>query len=360
MRPFSFSEALQYYRRSVLDNQDVYRLLVLRHLGLNPRDVARRLEEDADEGLQESIAYHYDKLLPYAARRIGLRTEELRRRSNGIVLRSPQRDAGSLVNAWSVFDRDRFSVIVNLPLMLFFWRMAKLWSTRVAPMEIPGHPREEAVFSFEATVRMAEKLMTAYWQGRRNEGETVSLLRLSQSQTAFAGTICHYGERFVVSHELGHLVARDVCDGVSDLLDWAMLQARMFLSSLLRKYPDWPRGANEEDLVQRWGEEYAADLIGMHLVLDATESDFDRINTYWSVELTLITFGMLEEFCFSRDGGHLPPLTDHPFSACRLAMLRSFVHSPTHPEVLDILRFVENMSREILFRLGIRPVFGVK
>ncbi len=285
-----------------------------------------------------------------------MESEELQRYFKPIILKPPERDEDHLVNGEVKFNGKDFQITINLALMDFFWHMAKLWATRIGVMDIPGYPREDSKISFDETVNFANMFMTAFCENRICETQIVPALRLSKNQIIWAGNMCHYGERFVVAHEFGHVVIRFAPNRISDFLDWATTQSRRFISPLLNEFPDCPKSVGEDELVQKWSEEFTADLIGMHLVLATTEDEIERIKSYWAAELNFITFSLLEHFYYSKRYAQIYQLTDHPFDMMRLAILRSAADKSTRSDVLEVGRGIEKISRDILLRLGISPL----
>lgn len=340
-----------------LDTENAFKVAIGEHVGLTPEQTVQAMSKDPMKGLEESIQYHAKVLLPHVAKMMQMPMGNFRRRFSGISIKTPPKADYLLSNAWCVLDKNSFYVFVNLPLMLFCWKMGKLWATRVGVMGIPGKPNEDTKYSFDETVSIAEKLMNAFCEGRIQRDEILPAFGLTRNQTTFAGINCHYAELFVVGHEFGHAVIAYSEKQVRDLLKWTKSQASSLLSPLLNKLPDWPRTCDETSLIHHWAEEYACDSIGINLALATVHEELERIKVYWATELLMITCGMIEQFYNARKRGQAYVLTNHPFWVCRLAMLRALVDKATRQDVIDTSKFFEKLSRDIILKLGIEAFF---
>jgi len=324
-------------------------------LGLEPQRIIRALKKDPTSGLHEILCAHQNELLPFAAKKMGMQTQLLRKRCQDIVLKTPARGQSTLANAWCSFDHQRFKISVNLPLMIFCWKMAILWASRVGVMSVPGHPEGNTKISFDESVSMAKELMEAFWKGTIEQAN-LSSVQLSRNQTIFAGFVCDYSERFVLGHELGHVLIKYAQHCISDVLDWAMSHAAMVISLLLKQFPEWSENIDEMRKVREWAEEYAADSIGMNILLTSVNGGQQRIKCYLATELFFTTCNILEQFSFHYKYANPFTLGSHPFSIERVRTLRAAVDKSENANVLEMVEFFEKVGNDILRELGIAPL----
>lgn len=295
---------------------------------------------DPNARLEQSIKNAADELLPYAANEIGVNEDELRKRFLGIRLVDEP-----AVNARTHFSEDKktFKITVYVGLMMFFYKMVRLFASRVGIMDDSG-PIEKPKIRMDKTVAMVKSLMAAFWKDPvDSEGilaeESIDILSLSDSQIKWSGIILSEVERFTIAHELGHVVINMRKFNHRDIPDLQI--GRTFA----RNIPNIP-----DDWIEGWAEEFAADLIGLNLSLKHGKDNITRIHIYSAADWGLLQFLMLETFYEKKT--HKSYLNDtHPPANYRIAGLRIEAEKSNPPQVFQLAEACEDLADKILKHL---------
>ena len=337
-----FRNVLATFKGQKIGALEIYKVLLSKHAGASPTEAKQFIKEDSQDRLIRSMKYHWNQLLIPAATKVGIKTDELRQMLIGI---SHGTESDMLfVNCWTEFNGNRFHIKINRSLMIFFWKMAKLWATRANFKDVPNVGYEHTRFSLDQTAEVAHKLMKAYFDGNIVGTEVISALSLSPNQLQWAGKICHYVERFTLAHEIAHVFMHFMPEKLLDFPKHINVGIGSLIKSLLTPSEYLPRSDVVKDwtvdmFIDRWGEECSADIIALHLTGISIEDDIDRIVAYWAIELGLITFAMIEQYAVEYSGEDMLCLNSHPFSIVRLAELRHYTEVP--PDVKEVSRVVK-------------------
>lgn len=313
------------------------------------------LKERLKNGLNKIIDHHCESILPYAAQLCGISEKLIRAKFLGVTI-----DMEAEINAHlQQFADGSFTVKVHAPLISFVWQCSKLWSTRVSVMATEEYEGEITTVKFVKTFESIKRLMDAFWQGTICNSNTFDIPQLSQNQINFALILTLLAERFILGHEFGHAIIRlnskEGLNHFEEILDWTRHWSRFYTLEIIdrlgnsiksHELTNW--GIN--DFADHWGEEFAADNLGMHMALKSAQDIKDSVAGFWAIETLLIMFHLLESYYPYLKGYDLP-LNPHPYSKLRLTMIRSAIIDGTPPGVKGVFtigRFFEQLGDEII------------
>ena len=268
-------------------------------------------------------------LLPHVAQRVDMKTSDLEARLKRVTLR-PLPDVNGYVLS---SDGRTFEIAVDLGLMMLLHNMSKVFASRMTTT------REEPGISPENTIVVARKYMRAFCDKKMPAGGEFYFTQLSDEEVNLALLILHHAERFVIAHELGHVESilskrrNDTIFGpyVSDIL--------------LKDTPELK--ISEPNLVRKWSDEIAADVIGIDILfLSEKEDALSRMWMYLGAEFFLIVLNMLEVF-YKRYRNELLPQS-HPPGLARVEVLRLLMKQGNPPEVLQAGEALEQLADWIL------------
>jgi len=172
-----FKQVLAEFRCQTLGPLETYKILLLQHAGVPPEQALQLMRKEPGQGLRRNMDYHWDKLVYPTATKAGITTQELKGYLKGITLGSVEDEP--FINSWTDFDGNRFIITINLSLMVFFWKMSKLWATRINFKDVPGIKIEHTKFRLDETAEMARNLMQACLEGRILTTDVIDTLSLS-------------------------------------------------------------------------------------------------------------------------------------------------------------------------------------
>lgn len=217
----------------------------------------------------------------------------------------------SIVNASAEWNKDRqsYMITMNGALSRLIYQVVKLISTRVGVMGIDGHKPVSPRNTLESAIGEVRLLMDAFFDGRIMATHGYPLLELQRHQLQFIGRFSRDVDRFVLAHELGHIILmatrrqHSAYETMADLCRQVAMDTNVVVAD-------------------SWAEELAADNIGLHLTLQTRENGMDRAAAFSSAELFCLIVGLLDRFFFVRHRSH-PPLGTHPPGKIRLQILRN-------------------------------------
>lgn len=278
--------------------------------------------------LHQHIIDEAKQMMPYVAERSKIRKDVLERRLSNIRM-VMQPDVNGFVT--SSDDWETFEIGINYGLMIFFHKIITLFSSRSCLTSIwgNGRPIDYPKQQIESIIPLARGLMQAFWQGTVLDAPWLHIGELNNNQIGIWSALLTRAERFVIGHEFGHIVIRISPTKASEF-DLGIELCKAFVTSKISKMNE-----HEKNLLERgWGEEIAADLIGLELSLYLANDHNTRIFTYSAIELVFIMNKMLESF-YKKIMGTDPPLDIHPPSSLRLNCMRTIVEA-YNPNLLEI------------------------
>lgn len=300
------------------------------------------------------------ELMPHAAELTGITPRKLKGLISSVTVATI--DESPTVNGWVKFNGQSFHININASLMCYFSHMSIFYATKlgidhdaliVPNSKFPWSSRKflnryspaEPSFSKEEVSNIAKKLLETFWKRDILNFDTRGLFnRLQPFQKHMASAFLESMLRFTVSHEIGHmliqLVERDFGENVNDALKLGSGFAKMYTKS----YFELPvhdlkvllDGRIKEEVVLKWGKEFAADIIGGKLCADFHRKSWEAQNVqYWSIELMFIMLKMLEEY-YIKIYRRLPFFNSHPFSKYRLEVVRIIAAKSNRPEIFQL------------------------
>jgi len=301
----------------------------------------------------QALADIAGRLLPVVAGKIARNVEEARENFKGVVLYHSS-ELNGFVDFFGVDNKD-YRINISDGLTQYFHHMTKLWATRVDFLGI-----HEPKIPLDKVVAFAQSIMTTFWEGASPYGviKNIPMLEMDRASANFMMHVNFYQLLFLMAHEFGHVVIRFAPQTVQSLVDYGKMQSRSVLQDDIYRLPQFA-GFDREDLVRSWGEEFAADMIGVDLALAAPMADiYPELNSddiavvgigiLWAVAMLFVMQSMLESF-YEKKKGQLPPTYDHPFSTVRLALFRVLC-AQNAPDVVKIIDGFRKMGDDILLK----------
>lgn len=284
-------------------------------LGLNEKIRAQILSSSLPrEGLRMTVPQYVDQLLPHAAKRCGMDAPELRDRI--IEINVTDRTE---VNALTVSEKGGsvFRIYVNAGLFMFLYKMIKLFATRFGLMERPGEIIESPQLPLARYSTVAANLMTAYWSRSLSTTPGIEISELTDAQILLAGWFLVDAEKFVIAHELGHVILH-LCKNSVEEIEWSATVVEHVIQV-------------EKDCAAKYRVELAADLLGLDLVMKnlSHKPPFERSMAFSACELIFVMRSMLDQY-----HGIDKRYSMHPPANLRLRNLR--IAGKTNPNTSDI------------------------
>jgi len=297
-------------------------------------------EKEALAGIDKLIMEIATELIPIAAKKIKIKIDEFDKRLKkvGMIKNTEVNGFVRSSDNWESFE-----IFFNFGLMLFLPAMIELFTRRTGIME-NGHPIEIPDIHIDKTVRMAEKLMKAFWEKKVVTVANTDFTDLTESQYFLTAFFVRYSEAFIMAHEFGHVVVKISSSKVEELEF-----GRKISESILGKIPELDHKTKNQ-LMQKWAEEFAADLVSLNLLSNLQGSFRDKVLIYTAVEFVFIIHGMLEKYhkiLYNRD----IPIGTHPPSKFRLQTLRLVTGRSNSPELYKFGEEYEAMADDILKKI---------
>lgn len=305
------------------------------------QDIHRQLqgisEHKADQAFNTLARRLADQLIPHAAKKAGIQSNDLRRRLLAVnLIHSPVVNGSTYsYDGWKTCQIDIYT-----GLMIFFHKMIKSFVSRIEIEGDSGRRLEMTKMPLEDMALMAKQLIRGFWEGNLLQTESYQLTHLSGAQILFLGPLLTFAERFVVAHEFGHIVIH-----LNDYV--AELDRSVFMMDYILSHENEFKLLDRDVVSKRWGEEIASDTIGLQLSLDCEDEIFARILVYSAAELVLVMLNMLEVY-YVKTIGKLN--STHPPSRLRLDALRAIVDKSTPPWALEMGKAFEHVGEEIISR----------
>jgi len=296
--------------------------------GLAERFGVKLPEGDSDAALQATVAKMESDLRPHVLSYCGIGERDYVKRFRGIALRQTNDPNGYVHTSdnWKTFR-----ITLNSGLLIFLHQMSKLVSSVVGIMGDEG-VKEKSRIPFPKSLEVARFLMEAFWSERLRPGLSFALSDLSKNQVLFGAMMLVNMERFVVAHELGH-VSCFLSAGPLEEFSAGQVMAKLTRSLAQHHEADW-------------AEEFAADLVGFRLVIEAQNSDTMRMTAYGAIELFFILLDMLEKFHIKKRGP--VPYRTHPPSELRFHALRRIASNSNPASILQFGDAFSGFAKKIL------------
>jgi hypothetical protein len=289
-------------------------------------------------------------LLPFAAKRSGCPLSEFSQPENGVSFYAADSEAELTTIGRIRFSDKSFRIEINEPLVALFIHIADIWVTRIGAADDDGVIVEDTEFEVDETARATRSLLEQFFANRLHQESPVDLLKLTHSQLLFASRLVGGTECFLIGHELGHFVQGKAPLAFSEIRQWSGRMSRKFVETLAHRHNELFRSSKLDSVCQDWAEEFAADLIGLRLVYDATSDEIKRFQMAIGVCLFFLTLDLVERFYWVRFGRDYP-VGSHPYSRFRLAVIRAQLK--TNSSLNEFANFFESAADEISNRIGL-------
>lgn len=298
-------------------------------------------EEGVKTQLNNGLEDMAKEMLPHVALGLGIKQDALEKRLLGLGVKEIPEVNG---RTHTSDDWKTFGIDINLGLMLFTHEMVKLFATRLGVMDDDGNPVETPAIPFENSASTTKRLMKAFWDGNLVEEQGFELMELSETQVLISSGLLRDAECFVVGHEFGHIVIHTSPRKVSEL-ELGMTTVRKALASA----PELSE-TTKNLLAQEWGEEIAADLIGLQLSLVRKDNLSGKILGYSAAQLVFIMQSMLETF-YEKTRQESPPIGSHPPAQFRFNCLRSILNATYPPQALELGDSFKQLADALLLEM---------
>jgi hypothetical protein len=212
-----------------------------------------------------------------------------------------------------------YAILFNTGLQQFIYRVTRALSTRFHPQ---GHQDAIEDVPFDETCRIITDIF--FWF--RETGQAFGLgYPVTTDQVMIASMLATEAETFFLAHELGHVFSE--------------LQAIAY-------------GASEDDRVQAWDDEAAADRFAMTALMNSASRKHTSVHAevcYAGAEIALLIFAGLEAL-------DVPFEASHPSATSRLENLRAYLrHCVEDAHILDritsLSQPIDLLFTNILYRL---------
>lgn len=259
---------------------------------------------------------HRRLLLPFVAARTRMPLADLAKRFTAIRT-IPIPDVNGTVRS---SDNGRtFVVEIYSGLLSFISKVVNAFAARTISHQ--GHAViASSVFDEQRSIRLIEKLLDAFWSGKVDQMPGFEFLHLDDIQQRVGEDLLTSSVEFVVAHELGHIVLDVAREEVSPSA-WFKERASHMVGAIAGGY----QFSSSIDVVTaNWAVEFAADVMGLNLLMDMYRSDGIRLKTYQGCEFFLIVAGLLSLYRAYRTNDAVFSDT-HPDGVLRLSVLRDVV-----------------------------------
>jgi hypothetical protein len=273
-----------------------------------------RVFSDPLDGLRHTLEDMTCRLLPGAAKRLGIGYESLKPK----VIMNLQ--SSTTVNAYveTLDGGKRFRITVNDRLLIFYHKMLKIFVSTIGIGENEKRAVERPRIPYKWIVSTCANLIQAYWDGTFFSRGGFLIEELGRGQAAILHRLLWSCECYDVAHELGHVVRR-----LSRTTPREYAVARKHVERFLDTFPELD-GESKLEFIDPWTEELCADLIGLNLTLSQSNTDyFHNWANYkqWlcaGAEITHLLQWMLNEY---RDrlnhGSKISLVSSHPHDYLR-------------------------------------------
>jgi hypothetical protein len=296
-------------------------------------------EQALNAGMNKIVINMVDELAPPVCQRLGLDEKIFKKRliSVRMTLEPTVNGYVTTSDGW-----DTFEMAIHVGLMIFYHKMIKIFAGVVGVMGEDGKPKESPKIPFEDIVSVSRTLMKAFWENRLMKQEGLRLMQLSDAQIAIASLLLNYTESFTVAHELGHIVMHLSPDETPELLAGKAIVRRIIEQTNLTN------SIGGSSLHENWANEFAADLVGLGLVLQLKQlNPYTNILRYSSAELALLLQHLLESFHQKILGS--PVVSDtHPPSILRISCLRTATRQSNPDTIFQLGEAFEKLANEIM------------
>jgi hypothetical protein len=175
-------------------------------------------------------------------------------------------------------------------------------------------------------------------------------LFFSQAERRLASLLRTSAERFIVAHELGHVIVR-----------WSRqpLDSLRFYQGMAKSLPDDFYGLQairRATVEQEWAEELTADNLGARLCIEYHTNSAEQWAALLGVDLFLQMQRLFELYHLHIDG-RSPDTGNHPPMSLRAASLDKNVELSSPPAELMRIRAGYLRSAERMFDRAIKPTF---
>lgn len=238
-----------------------------------------------DSVLKDKLAM----LLPHVATRLRTTEHDLRKRLEIYLSKEP------IINGCT-FSEDNwktFKIEIAWGLLIFFHKMIKLFLSRMNVRDDDGII-EATCISEEDMVETSRKLMIGFWDGTIFTTPSFPLTKMTKSQIELSSYLLHFGEEFVIGHELGHIIINSDPEKAKREILIASASTDERNRALLDDIGI--EKSKKETAIKRWPYELAADMIGLQLCLQERDDFIGRMTIRASAELLFVTMVLLEEF----------------------------------------------------------------
>jgi hypothetical protein len=268
-----------------------------------------------DSAVQQKVSI----LLPHVARRMGKQAAKVRKCLKNVILDEMLRLNGCTMSddQWATYE-----IRLSTGLLLFHHVMVKLFVSRMTVVGDANEVVDETRISDDEMLSTAQRLMQAFWEKGKStkhffRTRGLSLMDLTKSQIDLAANLLHYADTFVVAHEFGHILMNVAAERVRR----ETLIAQAAKESMLQPALAQHKGYGDTAL-RNWTKEIAADLIGVNLCRELSDSDVVRMVIHGSAMMSLVMCDMLEKYYRKVIGKALESNT-HPPSSLRLDVLET-------------------------------------
>jgi len=242
-------------------------------------------------------------------------------------------------------DNSSFAMVINYGLLYFYSRMTRVLFSRIQVR--PVAPGEQPVFahelelSLEATLDVMKRLLSSFWS---EDLTSVPELPLEEDTEVLYRRFLLCGFRFAVAHEFAHVLMA-VTPAVASYRDAGSAIVDDFLKQV-------PSSAMSDDtrrqIIAEWGEEFAADILGVELAAKAVSGPDDPPGMKWlefhAAEWFFVMCDILWRYHMLKIGPlHL---SSHPAPFMRLDIIR--IHLNAKARDFDLTLKLQELARHML------------
>jgi hypothetical protein len=223
-------------------------------------------------------------------------------------------------------DRSSFQLAVNYGLFHFYREMTRMLFSRIAVVSASQygsgqHGNVDA--PFDKTAEAAKELMSGFWQAKIRKPRELTLEEGSQ---LLFNLFLKLGLRFSIAHEFGHVMLE-----VSEEGRKYKAAGERVVTDFLSQAPDTSISPEaRKRMVNDWGAEFAADILGLELAAQCEPEDSFKWFQLYASEWFFTMCDMLWRF-YSKKHGPLT-LTTHPAPFMRLDILRNHTNASARPQ----------------------------
>lgn len=238
----------------------------------------------------------------------------------------------SEVNCSVVLSNDlhRFDLVLNIGLAKFYKEMTRMFCTRIelvseSEWKSRAAAQSDSEISFEETVEVAKVLMEAFWRKEILTPDIIPKYELEETYERLHKISVTQGIRFATAHEFGHVIL-----AVSPSNARYRLDGERVAEHLLQQVPNLSDKTRDKT-IQKWGQEFAADRIGLELSLEAEKTPALKVFQLSAAEWFFVMGNMLWHYYTKTCDKSVNVLGTHPPFHIRLEHLRKVGGSSTLP-----------------------------